>query len=77
MGDAFVLGLVRTKRPQLETRADLLRRIEEASRVLPPEQLALSPQCAFASGIAGATMSIEEQFAKLELVVGVAREVWG
>ncbi len=72
-----VLGLVTTKRPALESRDELLRRIEEASRFLPLEQLALSPQCGFASGIAGATMSIEEQFAKLERIVGVAREVWG
>ncbi|MGH8219484.1 MAG: 5-methyltetrahydropteroyltriglutamate--homocysteine S-methyltransferase [Steroidobacteraceae bacterium] len=76
-GKTVVLGLVTTKRPRLETREELLRRIEEASRFLPLEQLALSPQCGFASGLAGATMGCEEQFAKLARVVEVAREVWG
>lgn len=76
-GKIVVLGLVTTKRPRLESRDELMRRIEEASRVLPLEQLALSPQCGFASGIAGATMSIDEQFAKLARIVEVAREVWG
>ena len=76
-GKTVVLGLVTTKRGSLEQKADLVRRIEEASRFLPLEQLCLSPQCGFASGIAGATMNAEEQFAKLKLVVDVAREVWG
>jgi len=72
-----VLGLVTTKRGGLERQKELVRRIEEASRFIPLEQLCLSPQCGFASGIAGATMSADEQFAKLELVVSTAREVWG
>ncbi len=76
-GKTVVLGLVTTKHGRLERREDLARRIEEASRFLPLEQLALSPQCGFASGIAGATMSADEQFAKLRLVVDVARDVWG
>lgn len=76
-GKLVVLGLVTTKRPHLESRDELKRRIEEASRVLPLEQLALSPQCGFASGVAGATMSIEQQFAKLARIVEVAQEVWG
>lgn len=76
-GKRVVLGLVTTKKPRLETREELLRRIEEASRFLPLEQLCLSPQCGFASGIAGATMSSAEQFAKLARIVEVAREVWG
>jgi 5-methyltetrahydropteroyltriglutamate--homocysteine methyltransferase len=76
-GKMVVLGLVTTKRPRLESREELMRRIEEASRFLPLEQLALSPQCGFSSGIAGATMSSEEQFAKLARIVEVAREVWG
>ncbi|HTT03043.1 MAG TPA: 5-methyltetrahydropteroyltriglutamate--homocysteine S-methyltransferase [Steroidobacteraceae bacterium] len=73
----IVLGLVTTKHAQLESKEELERRIQEAARFLPLEQLALSPQCGFASGIAGATMSSDEQFAKLERVVEVAREVWG
>ncbi len=76
-GKTVVLGLVTTKHGRLESKEDLARRIEEASRFLPLEQLALSPQCGFASGVAGATMSADEQFAKLRLVVEVAREVWG
>jgi len=76
-GKTVVLGLVTTKNGRLERKEDLARRIDEASRFLPLEQLGLSPQCGFASGIAGATMGAEEQFAKLELIVDVAREVWG
>jgi 5-methyltetrahydropteroyltriglutamate--homocysteine methyltransferase len=76
-GKTIVLGLVTTKRGSLERKEDLVRRIEEASRFVPLEQLCRSPQCGFASGIAGATMSAEEQFAKLKLVVDAAREVWG
>ena len=76
-GKIAVLGLLTTKKGELESKDELKRRIEEASRYAPLEQLALSPQCGFASGIAGATMSAEEQFAKLRLVVEVAEEVWG
>ncbi|MGB6450190.1 MAG: 5-methyltetrahydropteroyltriglutamate--homocysteine methyltransferase, partial [Steroidobacteraceae bacterium] len=76
-GKTVVLGLATTKSGRLERKEDLARRIDEASRFLPLEQLGLSPQCGFASGIAGATMSADEQFAKLKLVVDVAREVWG
>jgi 5-methyltetrahydropteroyltriglutamate--homocysteine methyltransferase len=72
-----VLGLVTTKKGELESKDDLKRRIDEAAKVVPLEQLALSPQCGFASGIEGATMTIEQEFAKLRLVVETAREVWG
>ena len=76
-GKTVVLGLVTTKRAALESKDDLKRRIDAASRFLPLEQLALSPQCGFSSGVGGATMTVEDQFAKLRLVVEVAREVWG
>jgi 5-methyltetrahydropteroyltriglutamate--homocysteine methyltransferase len=76
-GKIAVLGLVTTKRDALETKDALKRRIEEAARYAPLEQLALSPQCGFSSGIGGNTMTIDDEFAKLELVVEVAREVWG
>ena len=76
-GKTVVLGLVTTKRGQIESKDELKRRIDEASRVVPLEQLCLSPQCGFASGVAGATMGIEEEMRKLELVVETAREVWG
>jgi 5-methyltetrahydropteroyltriglutamate--homocysteine methyltransferase len=72
-----VLGLVTTKKGDLESKDDLKRRIDEASKFVPLEQLALSPQCGFASGIEGATMTVEQQFAKLQLVVETAQEVWG
>ncbi len=72
-----VLGLVSTKRPELERKDDLLRRIGEASRFLPLEQLALSPQCGFASTMEGNLLTEEEQWAKLRLVVEIGREVWG
>jgi 5-methyltetrahydropteroyltriglutamate--homocysteine methyltransferase len=76
-GKVAVLGLVTTKRDALENKDALKRRIEEAARYAPIEQLALSPQCGFSSGIGGNTMTIDDEIAKLELVVDVAREVWG
>lgn len=76
-GKIVVLGLLTTKRAALESKDELKRRIEAASRYVPLEQLAISPQCGFSSGVGGATMTSEEQFAKLRRVVEVAREVWG
>jgi len=76
-GKVVVLGLVSTKRPELERKEDLLRRIDEASHFLPLEQLALSPQCGFASTMEGNLLTEEAQWAKLQLVVETAREVWG
>jgi len=72
-----VLGLVTTKRGELEARDELLRRIEEASQYAPLEQLCLSPQCGFSSTVEGNALSEDEQWAKLRLVVEVAQEVWG
>jgi 5-methyltetrahydropteroyltriglutamate--homocysteine methyltransferase len=76
-GAIAVLGLITTKTGVLEDRDDLLRRIEEASRYLPVEQLAISPQCGFASGVEGNDITEDEQWAKLDLMLEVAREVWG
>jgi 5-methyltetrahydropteroyltriglutamate--homocysteine methyltransferase len=76
--DRFVvLGLVTTKKPRLESADELRRRIEEASRIIPLERLALSPQCGFASTMEGNRISYEDQRRKLELVASIAREVWG
>ncbi len=76
--DRFVvLGLVTTKKPRLETAAELRSRIEEASHYLPLERLGLSPQCGFASTMEGNHISPEDQRRKLELVASVAQEVWG
>jgi 5-methyltetrahydropteroyltriglutamate--homocysteine methyltransferase len=72
-----VLGLVTTKRGQLERKDDLKRRIEEASVYVPLEQLCLSPQCGFSSTVEGNELTRDEQFAKLALIVEVADEVWG
>jgi 5-methyltetrahydropteroyltriglutamate--homocysteine methyltransferase len=72
-----VLGLVSSKTPRLESQNDLLRRIDEASRYIPIENLALSPQCGFASTAAGNLLTEEEQWRKLELVVATARKIWG
>jgi 5-methyltetrahydropteroyltriglutamate--homocysteine methyltransferase len=72
-----VLGLVTTKKPRLESREELLGRIQEASRFLPLARLALSPQCGFASTMEGNHLSAQDQRHKLELVASVAREVWG
>jgi 5-methyltetrahydropteroyltriglutamate--homocysteine methyltransferase len=76
-GKTVVLGLISSKRAELERREDLLRRIDEASKFLPLEQLALSPQCGFASTMEGNRLTEEDQWAKLKLVVDTAREVWG
>ena len=76
-GKTVVLGLVTTKRGQMESKDELRRRIDEAVAFAPLEQLCLSPQCGFASGVAGATMDIDHEKRKLELVVETAREVWG
>jgi 5-methyltetrahydropteroyltriglutamate--homocysteine methyltransferase len=76
-GKIVVLGLVTTKRPDLERKDDLKRRIEEATRYADIDQLCLSPQCGFSSTREGNDLSIDEQFAKLELVLETAAEVWG
>jgi 5-methyltetrahydropteroyltriglutamate--homocysteine methyltransferase len=76
-GKIAVLGLVTTKSPQMETKDELKRRIEEAAKFAPLEQLALSPQCGFSSGIGGNTMDVAREIEKLRLVVETAREVWG
>jgi len=67
---------VTTKRGQLESKDDLKRRINEAARYVPLEQLCLSPQCGFSSTEEGNALSRDEQIAKLRLVVETAREVW-
>lgn len=71
-----VLGLITTKSGELESREDLLRRIDEASHILPLEQLALSTQCGFASRQDGNPLTHEQQWRKLELVASLALEVW-
>ncbi len=72
-----VLGLVTTKKPRLESKDELKRRIEEASKFVPMERLALSPQCGFASTEEGNLVSPADQEAKLRLVAETASEVWG
>jgi 5-methyltetrahydropteroyltriglutamate--homocysteine methyltransferase len=71
-----VLGLVSSKVPQLESQQNLLRRIEEASRYVPIDNLALSPQCGFASAMEGNLLTEDEQWRKLQLVVETANLVW-
>jgi 5-methyltetrahydropteroyltriglutamate--homocysteine methyltransferase len=75
-GKTVVLGLVSSKSPELERKEDLLRRIDEAAKFLPLEQLAISPQCGFASTMEGNLLTEDRQWAKLQLVADVAREVW-
>lgn len=76
-GKTVVLGLVTTKVGELESRDDLMRRIDEAAKIVPLEQLALSPQCGFSSTHHGNALSQDDQWRKLERVVEVARAVWG
>ncbi|MHB8576512.1 MAG: uroporphyrinogen decarboxylase/cobalamine-independent methonine synthase family protein, partial [Dehalococcoidia bacterium] len=76
-GKLVVLGLLTSKAGKLESQADLLRRIDEAAKYMPLENLALSPQCGFASTAAGNLLSWHEQQQKLALVAETARKVWG
>jgi 5-methyltetrahydropteroyltriglutamate--homocysteine methyltransferase len=76
-GRRVVLGLVTTKVGDLESKDELKRRVEEAARHVPVEQLCLSPQCGFASTLEGNDLTPQEQEAKLRLVVETAEEIWG
>jgi 5-methyltetrahydropteroyltriglutamate--homocysteine methyltransferase len=76
-GKLVVLGLVTSKRGELESKDQLKRRVEEASQFIAVEQLCLSPQCGFSSTVDGNALSYNEQVAKLELVVEAAQEIWG
>ena len=76
-GKIVVLGLVSTKVPEIEKVDDLKRRIESACKYIPLEQLAISPQCGFASDVVGNLISEDDQKRKLEVVVETARQVWG
>jgi 5-methyltetrahydropteroyltriglutamate--homocysteine methyltransferase len=76
-GKRVALGLVTTKRGVLENKDDLKRRIDEAARYADLEQLSLTAQCGFSSTEEGNLLTEDEQWAKLELIVEVAREVWG
>jgi len=76
-GKVAVLGLVSTKVPELEKVDDLKRRIDQAAKFIPLEQIAISPQCGFASDVIGNLISADDQKRKLELVVETARQVWG
>jgi 5-methyltetrahydropteroyltriglutamate--homocysteine methyltransferase len=68
---------VTTKRGELESKDELKRRIDEAAKYAPIEQLCLSPQCGFSSTVEGNELTQEQQWAKLRLIVEVAEEVWG
>jgi methionine synthase II (cobalamin-independent) len=72
-----VLGLVTSKSGKLESRDDIVRRIEEAAHYVDIDQLALSPQCGFASTEEGNVLAEDEQWAKLAMIVEVAEQVWG
>ena len=76
-GKMVVLGLVTTKRGELESKDELKRRIDEAAKYVPLDQLCLSPQCGFSSTVEGNSLTFDEEVAKLRLVVETAHEVWG
>ncbi len=76
-GTVVVLGLVSSKTPDLESQDDLRRRVDEAARYVPQENLAISPQCGFASTSAGNVLTVDEERRKLELVVDTAQKIWG
>ena len=72
-----MVDLVTTKRGELESKDVLKRRIDEAAKYVPLDQLCLSPQCGFSSTVEGNVLSYEQEVAKLELIVKVAQDVWG
>src|SRR5580658_8638660 len=76
-GKMVVLGLVTTKRPELESKDDLKRRVDEAAKYVPLDQICLSGQCGFSSTVEGNALTYNEQVAKLRLIVETARQVWG
>ncbi len=76
-GKMVVLGLVTTKRPELESPDDLKRRVDEAAKYVPLDQLCLSGQCGFSSTVEGNALTHDEQLAKLRLIVDTARGIWG
>jgi len=76
-GKHVILGLISTKTPVLESKDVLKRRIDEASKHLPLDQLCLSPQCGFASNFMGNPVTVDDEKRKLSLVVEIAKEVWG
>ncbi len=76
-GKQVVLGLVTTKSGALEDKDTLKRRIDEAAQYVPLDQLCLSPQCGFSSTVEGNTLTLDEELAKLRLIVETAEEVWG
>jgi 5-methyltetrahydropteroyltriglutamate--homocysteine methyltransferase len=76
-GKMVVLGLVTTKRGALESKDQLKRRIDEASQFVPLDQICLSPQCGFSSTVEGNSITVDDEVAKLRLVVETANEVWG
>jgi len=73
----IVLGLLTSKSSALEHPADIMRRIDQASRYVPLERLCLSPQCGFASTVHGNQITEADQWAKLERIVAVTQQVWG
>jgi len=76
-GKQVVLGLVTSKTGTLESKDEVKRRIDEAAKFVPIDQLCLSPQCGFASSEEGNVLAEEEQWAKLRMIVDIANEVWG
>jgi 5-methyltetrahydropteroyltriglutamate--homocysteine methyltransferase len=76
-GKIVVLGLISSKRGALENQDDLKRRVDQAAKYVPLDQLCLSPQCGFSSTVEGNALTIDDEIAKLRLVVETAREIWG
>jgi 5-methyltetrahydropteroyltriglutamate--homocysteine methyltransferase len=76
-GKVVVLGLITSKKPDLEAKDEIKRRLEQASKFVDIDQLCLSPQCGFSSTVEGNALSVDQQMAKLRLVVETAEEVWG
>lgn len=77
MGKQILLGIVSTKDPKLETRDELKRRVDEASKSIPIDQLGICPQCGFSTNVFGTEFTVDDEKRKIEMMVGVAKEIWG
>ena len=76
-GKQILLGIISTKDPKLESRDELKRRVDEASKSIPIEQIGICPQCGFSTNVFGTEFTADDEKRKIEMMVGVAKDIWG
>jgi 5-methyltetrahydropteroyltriglutamate--homocysteine methyltransferase len=76
-GKQILLGIISTKDPKLESRDGLKRRVDEASKSIPIEQIGICPQCGFSTNVFGTEFTADDEKRKIEMMVGVAKDIWG